>query len=78
MSEPMRIGKVRGVLSEEFPGISISKLRYLEDQGLLAPRRSRGNYRLYDAEDLARLRKILRWQRDRWMPLDVIRERLSS
>jgi DNA-binding transcriptional MerR regulator len=51
------------MLKDEFPDISISKIRYLEDQGLLAPRRTQGGYRLFSEEDLERLETILRPQR---------------
>ena len=64
--------------SEEFPDISISKIRYLEDQGLLTPRRTQGGYRLFSEEDVERLRTILRLQRDEFLPLRVIRQELAS
>jgi DNA-binding transcriptional MerR regulator len=72
------IGAVCKALSQEFPDISISKIRYLEDQKLLAPRRTAGGYRLYTAADVARLRMILRMQRDEFLPLRVIRQELAS
>ena len=75
---PQTIGAVCRLLSEEFPDISISKIRYLEDQGLLAPRRTPGRYRLYAEEDVDRLRTILRLQRDEFLPLRVIRQELAS
>jgi DNA-binding transcriptional MerR regulator len=71
------IGAVCRRLREEFPDISISKIRYLEDQGLLSPRRTRGGYRLFSDEDVARLSMILRLQRDEFLPLRVIREALE-
>ncbi len=74
----LTIGAVCRRLSEEFPDISISKIRYLEDQGLLAPRRTQGGYRLFSDEDLERLQTILRLQRDEFLPLRVIREELAS
>jgi DNA-binding transcriptional MerR regulator len=74
----LTIGAVARRLQEEFPDISISKIRYLEDQGLLAPRRTRGGYRLFSEEDVERLETILRLQRDEFLPLRVIREELSS
>jgi DNA-binding transcriptional MerR regulator len=77
-NRPQTIGAVCRLLSEEFPEISISKIRYLEDQGLLAPRRTPGRYRLYAEEDVDRLRTILRLQRDEFLPLRVIRQELSS
>jgi DNA-binding transcriptional MerR regulator len=72
------IGAVCKALSPEFPDISISKIRYLEDQKLLAPRRTPGGYRLYSPTDVARLRTILRLQRDEFLPLRVIRQELAS
>ncbi len=72
------IGAVCGRLREEFPDISISKIRYLEDQGLLAPRRTPGGYRLFSEEDIERLEIILRLQRDEFLPLRVIRQELAS
>src|SRR6201987_33340 len=72
------IGNVCKALAQEFPDISISKIRYLEDQKLLSPRRTQGGYRLYTAEDVQRLRTILRLQRDEFLPLRVIRQELAS
>jgi DNA-binding transcriptional MerR regulator len=66
------------MLKDEFPDISISKIRYLEDQGLLAPRRTQGGYRLFSEEDVERLETILRLQRDEFLPLRVIRQELAS
>ena len=74
----LTIGAVTRRLKDEFPDISISKIRYLEDQGLLAPRRTQGGYRLFSEEDVERLETILRLQRDEFLPLRVIREELSS
>jgi DNA-binding transcriptional MerR regulator len=74
----MTIGAVCKALSQEFPDISISKIRYLEDQKLLEPRRTPGGYRLYAQSDVARLRTILRMQRDEFLPLRVIRQELAS
>lgn len=72
------IGAVCARLREEFPDVSISKIRYLEDQGLLAPRRTPGGYRLFSEEDIERLEIILRLQRDEFLPLRVIRQELAS
>jgi DNA-binding transcriptional MerR regulator len=72
------IGSVCEELREEFPDISVSKIRYLEDQGLVAPRRTRGGYRLFAPEDVERLTTILRLQRDEFLPLRVIREELDG
>src|SRR5919199_1478045 len=75
---PLTIGAVCRRLKDEFPDISISKIRYLEDEGLLAPRRTQGGYRLFGEDDLERLETILRLQRDEFLPLRVIRQELSS
>ena len=74
----LTIGTVCGMLKDEFPDISISKIRYLEDQGLLAPRRTQGGYRLFSEDDLERLETILRLQRDEFLPLRVIRQELAA
>jgi DNA-binding transcriptional MerR regulator len=74
----LTIGSVCKLLAREFPDISISKIRYLEDQKLVSPRRTQGGYRLYSHTDLARLRTILRLQRDEFLPLRVIRQELAS
>ncbi len=73
----LTIGAVRARLRDEFPDISISKIRYLEGQGLLAPRRTQSGYRLYSEDDVERLRTILHLQRDEFLPLRVIREELA-
>jgi len=72
------IGSVCEELREQFPDISVSKIRYLEDQGLIAPRRTRGRYRLFAPDDIERLTTILRLQRDEFLPLRVIREELAG
>jgi DNA-binding transcriptional MerR regulator len=74
----LTIGAVCKALSQEFPDISISKIRYLEDQKLLTPRRTPGGYRLYAQSDVSRLRTILRLQRDEFLPLRVIRQELAA
>src|SRR5690348_18356738 len=74
----LTIGTVCGMLKEEFPDISISKIRYLEDQGLLTPRRTPGGYRLFGEDDVDRLETILRLQRDEFLPLRVIRQHLAT
>ncbi len=74
----LTIGAVTKQLERVFPDISISKIRYLEDQKLLAPRRTQGGYRLYTPSDVVRLRTILRLQRDEFLPLRVIRQELAS
>jgi DNA-binding transcriptional MerR regulator len=72
------IGAVCKALGQEFPDISISKIRYLEDQKLISPRRTQGGYRLYTQADIQRLRTILRLQRDEFLPLRVIRQELAG
>jgi DNA-binding transcriptional MerR regulator len=72
------IGAVCKALHQEFPDISISKIRYLEDQKLVTPRRTQGGYRLYTQNDIQRLRTILRLQRDEFLPLRVIRQELAG
>ena len=72
------IGAVCRRLKSEFPDISISKIRYLEDQGLLTPRRTPGGYRMFGEDDVDRLETILRLQRDEFLPLRVIRQELAT
>src|SRR2546423_7204936 len=74
----LTIGTVCNRLKDEFPDVSISKIRYLEDQGLLNPRRTQGGYRLFTEDDVQRLEMILRLQRDEFLPLRVIRQELAS
>jgi DNA-binding transcriptional MerR regulator len=74
----LTIGAVAKILGREFEDISISKIRYLEDQKLLSPRRTPGGYRLYSQADVERLRTILRLQRDEFLPLRVIRQELAA
>jgi DNA-binding transcriptional MerR regulator len=74
----LTIGAVCKQLEREFPDISISKIRYLEDQKLLSPRRTPGGYRLYGPGEVARLQTILRLQRDEFLPLRVIRQELAA
>jgi DNA-binding transcriptional MerR regulator len=73
----LRIGEVVRRLREEFPDISISKIRFLEDEGLLSPQRTPGGYRLFSEHDVERLVTILRLQRDEFLPLRVIRDELT-
>jgi len=70
------IGEVLARLRAEFPDVSVSKIRFLESEGLIEPARSPSNYRMFDAEDIERLRYILTVQRDQYLPLRVIKERL--
>ena len=74
----LTIGAVCRRLQPEFDDISISKIRYLEDQGLLTPRRTQGGYRMYTEDDLERLTTILRLQRDEFLPLRVIRQVIAA
>src|SRR4051795_4546915 len=74
----LTIGTVCSRLKDEFPDVSISKIRYLEDQGLLNPRRTQGGYRLFSEADVERLGTILRLQRDEFLPLRVIRQELEA
>ena len=72
------IGEVLAQLLPEFPDISTSKIRFLEAKGLIEPARSRSGYRRFSAQDISRLRYILTVQRDSYLPLQVIRERLAD
>ncbi|MGZ4600857.1 MAG: transcriptional regulator FtsR [Oryzihumus sp.] len=74
----MTIGAVLAALQEEFPDVSISKIRYLEAEGLVTPERTGAGYRTFSEADVGRLRYILRAQRDRFWPLKVIREALDA
>jgi len=74
----LAIGEVLGLLQEEFPDITISKIRFLESQGLLDPERTASGYRKFYNVDIDRLRWILRQQRDQFLPLRVIKARLEE
>jgi DNA-binding transcriptional MerR regulator len=74
----LTIGQVVDQLKSDFPDLSITKVRYLEDRGLLAPSRTPGRYRKYSGADVRRLRAILTLQRDQYLPLEVIRERVDA
>lgn len=74
----MSIGTVLNVLRDEFPDISISKIRFLESEGLVEPRRTPAGYRKFSARDVERLGQVLRMQRDHYLPLKVIREHLDA
>lgn len=71
------IGEVLAEVQDEFPEITISKIRFLESQGLIDPERTASGYRKFYARDVERLRFILRSQKDAYLPLKVIRDRLS-
>ncbi|HEX5881128.1 MAG TPA: MerR family transcriptional regulator [Actinomycetota bacterium] len=74
----MSIGEVLAILKPEFPDITVSKIRFLEGAGLVQPDRSASGYRKFSEDDVARLRFVLRAQRDQYLPLRVIRQRLSD
>ena len=74
----LSIGDVLSLLREEFPDVTISKIRFLESQGLVDPERSPSGYRKFYDQDVARLRWVLRKQRDQFLPLRVIRDRLAA
>ncbi|MFJ6995033.1 MerR family transcriptional regulator [Streptomyces sp. NPDC003090] len=72
------IGTVLNQLREEFPEVTISKIRFLEAEGLVEPRRTASGYRKFSPDDVERLALILRMQRDHYLPLKVIREHLDA
>jgi len=74
----MTIGAVLAALAPDFPDVSISKIRFLEAEGLVTPERTGSGYRTFSTDDLDRLRYILTAQRDRFWPLKVIREALDQ
>jgi DNA-binding transcriptional MerR regulator len=75
--DSMSIGEVINLLRDDFPDVSVSKIRFLESQGLIDPGRSDSGYRQFDSRDLARLRFILQQQRDHFLPLKVIKSKLT-
>lgn len=74
----LSIGEVLSLLQEEFPDVTISKIRFLESQGLLDPERTPSGYRKFYDDDIDRLRWILRQQREHFLPLKVIKDRLAA
>lgn len=72
------IGAVLSRLRPEFPDVTISKIRFLESEGLIAPERTRAGYRQFSPADVERLRYVLAAQRDHYLPLKVIKEQLDS
>jgi DNA-binding transcriptional MerR regulator len=74
----LTIGKVVRRLQEQYPDLSVSKIRYLEDEGLLDPSRTPGGYRLYSPKDVRRLESILFLQKTRFLPLSVIKDELDA
>lgn len=73
----LSIGEVINLLRDDFPDVSVSKIRFLESQGLIDPDRSGSGYRQFDNNDVARLRFILQQQRDHFLPLKVIKSKLT-
>src|SRR5919197_5619173 len=73
----MSIGEVLVSLKTEYPDITISKIRFLEGEGLIQPERTPSGYRKFYETDVERLRQILKMQRDEYLPLKVIKERLA-
>lgn len=76
-SRPLSIGEVINLLRDDFPDVSVSKIRFLESQGLIDPGRSDSGYRQFDQQDMARLTFILQQQRDHFLPLKVIKSKLT-
>lgn len=74
----LSIGEVLSLLQDEFPDVTISKIRFLESQGLLDPERTPSGYRKFYDDDIDRLRWILRQQREHFLPLKVIKDRLAA
>ena len=74
----LSIGEALGLLQAEFPDISISKIRFLEAKGLIAPERTASGFRRFQPEDIDRLVAILKMQRDQYLPLKVIREQFGA
>ena len=74
----MTIGEVVDRLQPGYPDLTISKLRFLEEEGLVAPERTPGGYRKFSQSDLARVELVLRLQRDHFLPLAVIRDKLAE
>ncbi|MEU3487099.1 transcriptional regulator FtsR [Streptomyces massasporeus] len=74
----LSIGAVLNALRDEFPEVTISKIRFLESEGLIEPQRTPSGYRKFSAHDVERLGHVLRMQRDHYLPLKVIREHLEA
>lgn len=74
----LSIGEVLSLLKREFPDITISKIRFLETEGLVSPERTASGYRRFSDRDIEQLRSVLLLQRDQYLPLKVIREHLES
>ena len=78
MAKTLKIGAVVNALTTEFPDISVSKVRFLEGEGLISPERTESGYRKFTPADVDRIRYILRQQRDHFLPLKVIKGKLSA
>jgi DNA-binding transcriptional MerR regulator len=78
VGDRLSIGAVLGRLREEFPDVTISKIRFLESEGLVRPARTASGYRQFTESDVERLRFVLAAQRDRYLPLKVIKEQLDA
>lgn len=76
-TDQLSIGEVINLLRDDFPDVSVSKIRFLESQGLIEPDRSGSGYRQFDGTDVSRLRFILQQQRDHFLPLKVIKSKLT-
>lgn len=74
----MSIGEVLGQLRPDFPDVTISKIRFLEEEGLIKPERTSSGYRKFSREDVGRLRYVLASQRDHYLPLRVIKDHLDA
>ncbi|MGY1639206.1 MerR family transcriptional regulator [Geodermatophilus sp. SYSU D00742] len=74
----LTIGEVLTVLRDDFPDVTISKIRYLESEDLVHPQRTASGYRKFSSADVARLRYVLAAQRDQYLPLKVIKEHLDA
>lgn len=78
MAGTISIGEVLSLLKREFPDITISKIRFLESEGLIAPERTASGYRRFGERDVEQLRAVLTMQRDQYLPLKVIKEHLAG
>ena len=76
-AQGLSIGEVINLLRDDFPDVSVSKIRFLESQGLIDPDRTGSGYRQFDTTDVSRLRFILQQQRDHFLPLKVIKSKLT-
>ncbi|CAN5494790.1 MerR family transcriptional regulator [soil metagenome] len=75
---PYSIGELINIVQPEFPDLTVSKVRFLEGQGLITPRRSPAGYRMFSDDDVARVQYVLREQRDHFLPLKVIKSKLTA